>query len=188
MQEQPPEVPEQSPQGCLAKFQSLGMAMYAMLLLTFVAAGVTCGLGSVYSLLRSNATTRLGLVSGAEVESWRLAEFRRLELLGQFETPALYHDSSVSGDGSSGCLVAAGRLIAFTQGGVAHATMPLATSQLTTEPTPTGMVVMLSLDNQSATCQFFNAEEGNRFADMLRAEARLAKPPIEPFIGPDTTE
>ena len=84
--------------------------------------------------------------------------------------------------------MASSSLIAFAQGGAEHTTMPLATSQLTTEPTPTGMVVALSLDNQSATCQFFNAEEGNRFADMLRAEARLAKPPIEPFIGPDTTE
>jgi len=154
--------------------------MYAMLLLTFVAAGLTCGLGSVYSLLRSNATTRLGLVSGAEVESWRLAEFRRLELLGKSETPALYHDSSVAGDGTSGCLVASGSLIAFTGSGAKHTTLPLATSQLTTEPTPTGMVVELSLDNQSAACQFFSTDEGNRFADMLRAEARLAKPPIEP--------
>ena len=188
MQEQPPVSEVERPKGCLAKLQALGLAMYATLLLSFVAAGVICGLGAIYSLFAGSTTPRLGLVSGAEVEPWRLAEFRRLELLGQSESPALYHDSSIAGDGSSGCIVASGNLVAFTEGGASHTQVPLEDAQISSEPTPTGMVVALTLDNQTVSCQFFHTEEGTRFADMLKAEARLAKPRLPPAVPEATDE
>ena len=176
MQPPPSDRTHESPQGCLAKVQSLGLAMYAMLLLSFVAVGLVCGLGSLYALFRSSTTSNQGLVSGAQLEPWRLAEFRRLELIGQGETPSLYYDSSIAGDGSAGCLVAGEQLFSFKGGGSTHKAVLIGQSEVSVSAIPSGLAVVVTHDNQSLRCEFYSAEDGNRFADMLRAEARLAKP------------
>jgi hypothetical protein len=145
--------------------------MYALLVLAMASAGLLCGIGSMISMVRGASSPRPGLVSGADVGSWRLAELRRLELMGS-KSPALYYDSSARDDGSTGCLVTGSSVLSWSQGGAAHTTVELAGSSLALEPLKGGFQVVVSKPDNSATCTFRPGDDAQRFFDMLQAEAR----------------
>jgi len=165
----PPE--DELPPGCLAQFQSAGLAIYALLVLAIAGAGLVCGVGSMVSMVRGASSPRPGLVSGADVDSWRLAELRRLGRMGS-KSPALYYDSSARDDGSTGCLVTGSSLLSWSQGGAAHETVELAGSSVALEPRTGGFQVVVSTPSHSATCAFRPGDDAQRFFDMLQAEAR----------------
>jgi len=145
--------------------------MYALLVLAIAGAGLVCGIGSMVSMVRGASSPRPGLVSGADVDSWRLSELRRLDLMDS-KSPSLYYDSSLGDDGSTGCLVTGSQLLSWSEGGATHTTLELAGSSVDLAPQAGGFQVVVSHQNQSATCAFRPGEDAQRFFDMLRAEAR----------------
>jgi len=170
--EKVPPTDEEKPPGFLSQLSSAGVAMYALLVLSFAAAGILCAMGSMFAMIKGAATPHLGLVSGAQVEPWRLAELRRLELLGGAVSPDLYYDNSRNNNGASGCLVTKGRLLNWSGNGASHTEVALPGSTAVLENARGGPVVHIKGPNGSAECAFFPGEDAQRFVDMLQAEAR----------------
>lgn len=92
---------------------SFGLVGYAVLLMGLGGGSLVCaGLTLNTAMLMTNAPNKL--MSGVEVEGWRLAELRRWEVLDT-RTPQLYHDHSDWSDGTSGCLVVQGTLLRWDE-------------------------------------------------------------------------
>jgi hypothetical protein len=86
---------------------------YAALLILLGGGSLVCaGLTFNTAMVMTNAPNKLA--SGVEIESWRLSELRRWEVLDT-RTPQLYHDHSEWSDGTSGCLVVDGTLVRWDE-------------------------------------------------------------------------
>ena len=181
----PPETPEEAlpsaepkPLGCLANFGSLGLAMYALLVLSLLVSSLTCGVMTMVQTWRSQAIDSTELQSGIQTAPWRLSELRKWGVLQSEEVPALYHDHSPIADGSSGCLVMNNALVLWTEKAL---TRSLAIPGATIEDNSTN--VRLTQGTESIDCPFMPGDGADRLAAMLRVDAAKGPAPETPSHG-----
>jgi hypothetical protein len=171
--------PEQDPQaeeagGCFAAASSLGLAAYALLVISMGAAGVICGSATLCNALRQTIEPESRLSSGINLQPWRIEELRREGLLGADQVPQLYMDDSFKMDGSSGCVVVEGSLTRWRSGETSTVLVSGATVESRGSPqTPT---IVVSRDEVEIDCPFLDGDQGQRFYGMLLAESRLTRP------------
>ncbi len=161
---EPAEVEEKL--GFWGTIQSLGMAFYALLLLTIMCSGSTCAMLSVVALTLPEDPTASGLMAGHEAGPWRLSQLRDMAVVGEGETPLVYVDSSSVSDGSSGCAFHEGTLTSWTLQRVTGA-VPV-TGAVVTE---LGRTVAVTQGQDSVTCVLTEGDAASRFARMMTAEA-----------------
>ena len=181
----PPETPEEAlpsaepkPLGCLANFGSLGLAMYAILVLGLLVSSLTCGVMTMVQTWRSQAIDSTELQSGVQTAPWRLSELRNWGVLQSEEVPALYHDHSPMADGSSGCLVMDNELVLWTDKSL---TQSLAIPGAAIEDSSTN--VRLTQGDKSIDCPFMPGDGADRLASMLRVDAARSPAPENPSDG-----
>ena len=167
------EIPkaEPKPLGCLANFGSLGLAMYAILILGLLVSSLTCGVMTMVQTWRSSYIPDNELQSGLQTAPWRLTELRKWGVLQNNETPALYHDHSALVDGSSGCLVMGKDLILWTDKTL---TTKLPIAGATIEGTETS--VRLIQNDEQIDCPFMPGDGADRLAAMLKVDAGSPAP------------
>ncbi len=164
---------EPQPLGCLANFGSLGLAMYAILVIGLLTSSLTCGVMTMVQSWRSSYVPGSELQSGVEAAAWRLNELRKWGVLGEQETPALYHDHSVNIDGSSGCLVMNDQLVLWTD---RETTLRLSIPGSQIEGSDT--LVRLTRGAEHIECPFYPGDGADRLAAMLKTDAQKeATPP-----------
>jgi len=166
---------EPQPLGCLANFGSLGLAMYAILVIGMLTSSLTCGVMTMVQSWRSSYIPDSELQSGIEAASWRLNELRTWGVLNGKETPALYHDHSTNLDGSSGCLVMNDELVLWTDKSISLR-LPISGAEI--EGTKT--LVRLSQGSEQIECPFYPGDGAERLAAMLTTDSR--KPAVAPPI------
>lgn len=88
----------------MATFSSLGLAMYAVLILTIMLSSCGCGVLSLNTAILNIASPKK-LMGAVEVDPWRVQELERYGVLQPGETLLLYHDHTSMGDGTAGCMV-----------------------------------------------------------------------------------
>jgi hypothetical protein len=157
-------VPEQL--GFWATVQSLGMAIYALLLLTIMCSGSTCAMLSVVALTLPKDPTASGLMAGSEAGAWRLQQLRDLGVVGADETPLVYVDTSSISDGSSGCAFHDGMLTSWQLNRVTGSVA--VSGALVTE---LGRTVAVSQGTDSITCVLSAGDTASRFATMMTVES-----------------
>ena len=183
--ETPPESPEPRPLGCLASFGSMGLAMYALLVLSLLISSLTCGIMTLIQTWRMGANDDTELVSGWEVDSWRLSELRYWGVLEKGQTPTLYHDHSARADSSAGCMVLGDELILWTDKKIEkRLSIPGAVVSGTEE------LVRLQQGEEAIECPFFPGDGGDRLKAGLTVDAKRKAPkapkvpaPPEPSNG-----
>ncbi len=156
----------EEPLGCLGTIQSLGLAFYAILLLSTACAGTTCAMGSMILLAMRGDDKPTGLISGFEADAWRLNELRRVGVLETNQTPELYHDTSTKGDGSSGCAFTSGTLVSW-QFWQETGRVPLSGATVT----ELDSTVTVVLGSETVNCVLTEGDDADRFARMMTAES-----------------
>lgn len=159
------------PKGCFAWIQSLGLAAYALLLLAIAISAMLCAMGSMQGLIE-NAISPHELVGGVVIETWRVEELRRREIIPPDGLPDLYHDHSRLGDGSSGCLVIEGEVVRFELW-TEEARVPIHGATVTAYGDIESPTVTTTLGELTVNCPFEDGEGGERFARMLQAESAM---------------
>ncbi len=162
--ETPPEIEEKL--GCLGTIQSLGMAFYAILLLTIMCSGSTCAMLSMVALTLPEDPTASGLMAGHEAGPWRLGQLRDMGVVGPDEIPTLYLDASAISDGSSGCAVHDGQLSSWQLNRVTG-TVQVAGATVS----ELGRTVAVTQGTETVTCMLTEGDSASRFARMMTAEA-----------------
>ncbi len=157
---------EPKPLGCLANFGSLGLAMYALLVLGLLVSSLTCGVMTMVQTWRSQAIESTELQSGMQTAPWRLNELRTWDVLQTEDVPALYHDHSPIADGSSGCMVLGDELILWTEKTLTRK-LPIPGANIE----ESDMNVRLSQGDESIDCPFLPGDGADRLAAMLRIDA-----------------
>ncbi len=172
--------PEQDPQGeepsgCFSTVGSLGLAAYALLVISMGGAGVICGSATLCNALRQTIEPESRLSSGIDLQPWRIEELRRAGLLGPDQIPQLYLDDSFKIDGSSGCVVIEGTLHRWGMGQdpTELVVSGAAVESRGSDQTPT---IVVSRDEIEIACPFLDGDQGQRFFDMLLAESRIRRP------------
>lgn len=157
------------PKGCFAWIQSLGLAAYALLLIAIGGSALLCALGSMQGIV-ANALSPHDLTGGIEIDTWRVEEMRRRELIAPKALPDLYHDHSSLGDGSSGCMVVDGHVVRWELWNE-DGRVPIAGATVTAYGDEDSPTVTTTLGDQSVNCPFDRDEGGQRFARMLQVDA-----------------
>jgi hypothetical protein len=168
------EIPNEEPKplGCLANFGSMGLAMYAILVLGLLVSSLTCGVMTMVNTWRSAHVPSSQLQSGLEVTPWRLTELRKWGVLTGNGTPALYHDHSEETDGSSGCLVLDTHLVLWKNKALVG---QLAIAGATLSGTETA--VRLRQGDQEILCPFLPGDGADRLLGMLKTDAAKHESP-----------
>jgi hypothetical protein len=164
--ETPSEEPK--PLGCLANFGSMGLAMYAILVLGLLVSSLTCGVMTMVNTWRSAHVPSSELQSGLDITPWRLSELRKWGVLTGTSTPALYHDHSQETDGSSGCLVLDTQLVLWQDKTLVR---PLAIPGATLSGTKTE--VRMRQADQEILCPFWPGDGAQRLLGMLKTDAAM---------------
>ena len=173
---------EPQPLGCLANFGSLGLAMYALLVIGLLTSSLTCGVMTMVQSWLSSYVPGSELQSGFEAAPWRINELRKWGILKQQETPALYHDHSLNIDGSSGCLVMDDHLVLWAD---KKETLRLTIPGATVESSDT--LVRLRQGTEQIECPFYPGDGADRLAAMLKTDAGIGSqlPPSPPEDVPN---
>lgn len=148
---------------------SFGLVGYAVMLMFLGAGSLLCaGMTFNTAILMTNAPNKL--ISGVEVEGWRLSELRRWEVLDT-RTPQLYHDHSKWSDGTSGCMVVEGVLVRWDEE-LESGRVPLQGAEVGIEGEDAiGGSVYVRGPDQRIDCPFGEEEGVERFYRMLDAES-----------------
>ena len=159
-----PEPPEEElyRQGCLGTFASMGLAIYATLILSVAIGGLFCGASTLFNSMRGSDDKGEELTSGIGASQWRLQSLRRWGVLEEGATPDLYHDHSPFRDGTAGCMVIDGVVSRWDR------------EELTGRVSLEGATVggderMVTIENggESISCPFGRGQGGDRFLSML---------------------
>lgn len=153
----------------MAAFSSLGLAMYAGLILTICLSSCGCGVLTLNTALL-NISTPKELIGAVELEPWRLSELERYGVLVPGDDLLLYHDHTSMGNGQSGCLVLAPEdapTLVRWDDTVETGRVPVAGAVVEN----TEEEVVVTLGETAVRCPFGDDEGGDRFARMLRASA-----------------
>jgi hypothetical protein len=154
----------------------MGLAMYAILVLSLLVSSLTCGVMTMVQAWRSSQIYGSELQSGLEVSPWRLSELRKWGVLEGEQTPALYHDHSVETDGSSGCLVMNKDLVLWTDK-VQRKRLTIAGATLSGDDTQ----VTLRQGADQIQCPFWPGDGADRLLSMLNTDAKQ-KPAPKPEV------
>ena len=156
--------------GCIGTIAGLGLLGYAGLVVGMGTVGLVGIVWVIYTTLLLAQGQGSQLMSGAEVDAWRLEELRGWGVLAEDVTPALYHDHSNAQDGSAGCMVVEGEvLVWFDQ----ELTQTLSLDGATVTGVDEGLVtVTIETADETATCYFRPDEGGDRFLRMLQVETK----------------
>jgi hypothetical protein len=172
--EKPDNTPtaEPKPLGCLASFGSMGLAIYAILVLGLLVSSLTCGVMTMVNTWRSAHVPSSELQSGMQITPWRLTELRKWAVLTGNTTPALYHDHSEQTDGSSGCMVLADELILWNNKKL-DAKLKIGGAELTGNETE----VRMRQGMEEIVCPFWPGDGAERLLSMLKVDASLNPAP-----------
>lgn len=157
--------PSQAP-GC-------GLAVYAGLLMTMCVLGLI-GMGlSTWGLLGSlGQQNPMELMSGSEVDSWRLQPMRDAGLLAEGELPLAWHDESPDLSGSTACAMTAEGVLRIDQGD--SRSLPFDDMEdAEILAGASGEVVLLQArdgQGEDVGCRFQKREGGNRFLRQVQVE------------------
>ena len=149
----------------------MGLAMYALLVLSLLISSLTCGIMTLIQTWRMGANNDTELVSGWEVDSWRLSELRYWGVLEKRQTPTLYHDHSTRADSSSGCMVLGDELILWTDKKIEKRLLiPGATIS------GNDQLVRLQQGEAAIECPFLPGDGGDRLKAGLTVDAKRNAP------------
>jgi len=148
-----------------------GLAAYGMLLLLLFSLGLVGMALSTWNLLSSaGSTSPFELVSGSEVDEWRLLPMREAGLLAPGELPAAWHDESADMSGSTACALTAREVLRVEEG----VGRRLAFDQVAKVELLTGaageVVVMEARQGTGIGCRFRQDEGGGRFLRQVQIE------------------
>ena len=159
---------DDEPRGMGSRIAQMGLAAYTLLILTMAGIGTLCAVFSLHGAI-SQLVAPKELSSGFSVDSWRLAELRKVDILGRQDTPDLYHDHSQVGDGSSGCMVVEGEVVRW-DAWIETGRVPVLGSEISSSGPAEAPTVTVSQGEASVDCPFDEGEGGERFATMLRVD------------------
>ena len=159
----------EEPVGCFGTISSLGLALYATLILSVAVSAILCSIGTLWQFLRVSIVDLHALTSGLETADWRLEQLKEWEIIGKEDLPQLYHDHSVRGDGSAGCLVLNGEIMRWDNEKLSGK-LPLQGVSITSKGTQNAPTIYISSEDVSINCPFKYDEGGDRFLRMLRSE------------------
>ena len=159
---------ERRPSGCMGVVGGLGLMAYGGLIVGMGTVGLVGIVWVIYTTFLLAQEQGAELMSGFEVDGWRLKELRTWGVLPENVTPALYHDHSNAMDGSAGCMVVEGDVVVwFDQ----ELTVSVPLEGATVTGVDEGLVTVTIVNGETATCYFRPGEGGDRFLRMLQAEA-----------------
>lgn len=150
--------------------QSLGLAMYAFLILGILGMASCCTIGAIWGLVSGALGDEYELTPGTELLPGQLSVLWRMGVLPEGTRPEVYHDATRLGDGSAGCLVREGDLIRW-QLGQAPQSLPISGATVRVTDTPS---VVLVQGGTELECVFYALPGRDRFARMLESEAARA--------------
>lgn len=161
---------EDEPQGCLESVQSMGLAMYAFLILGMLGASLACAGVSMWGMV-AGAQGAKDLRGGAELELWRLAPLQQQwGVLTPEERPVLYHDHSLRADGTSGCAVVDQDLVRWDQRALT-ARVGIPGAEVRADGEADAPTVVVTQAGVEVACPFGRGQGGDRFLRMLQSEA-----------------
>jgi hypothetical protein len=159
---------EPKPLGCLANFGSMGLAIYAILVLGLLVSSLTCGVMTMVNTWRSAHVPSTQLQSGMEITPWRLTELRKWTILTGNITPSLYHDHSDKTDGSSGCMVIGQELVLWNNKSL-DARLAIPGAHLTGNDSE----VRMRQGDKEIVCPFWPGDGAERLLSLLKVDARF---------------
>ena len=147
-----------------------GLGAYALLLLAIGVVGVVGLVLSSMALLQGDGTSPTELMSGTDVETWRLAPLVKSGALQPGEIPSAWHDESVAGDGSRVCALAKDAVLRLEDGkGTRIPFTAITLAESTT--TPDGAtVIQVAAQNSVIRCLFGASDGGTRFLRQIQTE------------------
>ncbi len=148
-----------------------GLAAYGMLLLLLFSLGLVGIAMSTWNMLSTaGSTSPFELLSGSEVQEWRLLPMREAGLLAPGELPAAWHDESADMSGSTACALTASEVLRVEEG----VGKRLAFDQIAKVELLRGaageVVVMEARQGEGVGCRFRPDEGGNRFLRQIQVE------------------
>lgn len=153
----------------MATFSSLGLAMYAGLILTIMLSSCGCGLLSLNTAILNIASPKK-LMGAVEVDPWRVQELERFGVLQPGDTLLLYHDHTSMGDGTAGCMVLAPEdQAAVVRWDDTEETARVEVSGATVTQNPED--VTITNGDAQVVCPFGEDEGIEKFTRMLQASA-----------------
>lgn len=148
---------------------SLSMALYALLLLSIGGSALLCTGASVWGLIAGQTPAGV-LLGSAKLDGLVLARLRAQGVLGENETPLLYHDHSPELDGRAGCMVVGQELLQWRDDQPV-ARLPIRGAQVQSQGDPEAPVVVLIQGAERVECPFDAGEGGPRLAELLTRSA-----------------
>lgn len=160
--------------------QSLGLAMYTLLILGIIGAASCCTVGALWGIITGSLGDSDEIVAGTELVPQQLSGLWQGGVLPEGERPEVYHDASRLGDGLEGCLVHQGELVRWR---VAQPPQRLrlhgATVSTTDQPS-----VLVTQGGETVECPFYGLTGRDRFARMLQSEAQRQAPEGDAPLAP----
>lgn len=152
--------------------QSLGLAMYALLLLAMFGASSCCAVGSLWGIINGQLGDPDEVDAGTDLLPNQLSLLWQSGVVPTGERPDIYHDATMLGDGREGCLVHNGDLVRWQ---LAQPTQRLPIAGATVSVTEAPSVVLRQGESE-VECIFYGVTGRDRFARMLESEAKRPAP------------
>lgn len=148
-----------------------GLAAYAMLLLLLFSLGlVGISLSTWHMFSAAGSTSPFDLLSGSEVQEWRLLPLREAGLLAPGELPAAWHDESTDMSGTPACALTESKVLRVEDGvGRSLSFAQIAKVELL-KGAAGEVVVMEAREGTGLGCRFRPNEGGNRFLRQVQVE------------------
>ncbi len=160
---------EAEPEG--TRSPGCGLAAYGFLLLFLCGLGVLGMTLSAWNLFAaSRQQNPFRLLSGAEVDAWRLEPMRAAGLLGPQELPLAWHDESPDMSGSVACALSAEAVLRLESGQARR----LAWRDIASVDLLRGgggeVITIDAREGEGIGCRFRPEEGANRFLRMVQVE------------------
>lgn len=148
-----------------------GLGIYVILLLVGFIAGVSGLVFSTVALLSAAGDQDpRALMSGHEVESWRLQPMRDAGLLGPDELPLSWHDETDDFSGRTACAMT-DRAVLRLEDGVGRRLSFEEMAEVEILAGASGeVVVMAAQQGEGLGCRFLKGQGGNRFLRQVQVE------------------
>lgn len=156
-----------------------GLGLYVLLLLVLFLMGLAGMAFSTWNLIGSAGDRDpRALMSGSDVQSWRLLPMREAGLLGATELPAAWHDESEDFMGATACALTADAVLRVEPGSARRLAFDdMASVEIVAGAS--GEVVLMEAKagegegeggSTGVGCRFRKGEGGNRFLRMVQVE------------------